>query len=133
VAIEAGHRSLETEVYNYKKRPQINYKAPPIQRTFKTVVDQQPIRIGEIRIKPFSVDHSVLGAAAFLIYTSDATIAYTGDFRLHGVRGQLTQKFIEKASSEDVDILLCEGSRIDETETTTEDYVAKNALEFYGC
>lgn len=126
-AIEAGKRSLETEVYNYKERPLINNRTPTIPRTFRTLASEEPVTIDSIQIKPFGVDHSVPGAMAFLIHTSDTTIAYTGDLRLHGTQGHLTERFIEEVAREDVDILLCEGTRINETESTSEDYVAENA------
>lgn len=125
--LEAGTRSLETEVYNFKERPLIDYKTPPILRIFNIRETEKPFQIGSMEIKPFAVDHSIPGAMAYIIHTSDKTIAYTGDLRLHGIRGDLTQKFIDEAAKEDVDILLCEGTRIDESESQSEEYVQKNA------
>jgi ribonuclease J len=125
--LEAGRRSLETELYNFKKRPLIDKRAPPISRTFNTLTSEKPVKVGSITIKPFNVDHSVPGAMAFLICTSDKTIVYTGDLRLFGVQGDLTQRFIDEVAKEHVDILLCEGTRIDETESNSEDYVKKRS------
>ena len=125
--LEAGHRGLETEMYNFKKRPLINYRDPPTPRTFNTRETEKPFKIGSLEIKPFAVDHSVPGAMAFVIHTSDKTLVYTGDLRLHGVRGALTQKFADEAAKEDVDIMLCEGTRITEKESRPEKYVAENA------
>ena len=71
---------------------------------------------------------------SFLIYTSDATIAYTGDLRLHGAHGDLTKRFVDEAAKADIDILLCEGTRVDEQESSYEEYVAENANKVIaGC
>jgi len=125
--LEAGRRSLETEIYNFKKRPLIGTRSPEIHRIFNTLISGKSVKSGSIEIMPFGVDHSVPGAMAFLIYTSEKIIAYTGDLRLHGVHSDLTQRFIDKAAKDHVDLLLCEGTRIDEYESNSEEYVAENA------
>jgi ribonuclease J len=125
--LEAGRRSLETEVYNFKKRPLIDKKCPATPRVFNVRETEKPFKIDSIEVKPFAVDHSVPGAMAFVIHTSDQTLAYTGDLRLHGIRGNLTQKFIDEAANEDIDIMLCEGTRIDEKESGSEKLVAESA------
>jgi ribonuclease J len=125
--LEAGRRSLETEVYNFKKRPLINRQCDATRRVFNVRETEKPFKIGSIEVKPFVVDHSVPGAMAFLIHTSDKTLAYTGDLRLHGVRGNLTQRFVDEAVSEGVDVMLCEGTRIDEEESGSEKLVAEGA------
>jgi len=125
--LEAGRRSLETEVYNFKKRPLIDKKCAATPRIFNIREAEKPFKIDSIEIKPFAVDHSVPGAMAFIIHTSDTTLAYTGDLRLHGIRGNLTQKFIDEAANEDVDVMLCEGTRIDEEESGSEKLVAEGA------
>lgn len=125
--LETGHRSLETEIYGFKKRPLTDGSTLVVNRVFNQVGDGQPFKIDSITVKPFSVDHSVAGAMAFIIHTSNKTIAYTGDLRLQGARGDLTRRFLEKASREDVDVLLCEGTRVDEEEPGSEENVALNA------
>jgi ribonuclease J len=125
--LESGRRSLETEVYNFKKRPLINRRCDATPRTFNVRETEKPFKIGSIEVRPFVVDHSVPGAMAFIIHTSDQTLAYTGDLRLHGIRGNLTQKFVDEAASEGVDIMLCEGTRIDEEESGSEKLVAEGA------
>lgn len=59
-------------------------------------------------IKAYEVDHSIYGATAYVLH-SDATIAYTGDFRLHGKKGKQIEKFINEAK--DASILIIEGTR----------------------
>lgn len=125
--LEAGRRSLETEVYDFKKRPSIDKKCAAIPRIFNVRETEKRFKIGSIEIRPFAVDHSVPGAMAFVIHTSDKTLVYTGDLRLHGLRRDLTQRFMDEAAKEDVDIMLCEGTRIDEEQSRSEEYVAENA------
>jgi ribonuclease J len=125
--LEAGHRSMETEVYNFKKRPLINPKCATTPRVFNTRETEKPFKIGSIEVRPFAVDHSVPGAMAFVIHTSDTTLAYSGDLRLHGIRGDLTQRFVDEAANEGVDIMLCEGTRIHEEESGSEKLVEEDA------
>ncbi|MFX1593787.1 MAG: MBL fold metallo-hydrolase RNA specificity domain-containing protein [Promethearchaeota archaeon] len=59
-------------------------------------------------IAAFEVDHSIYGATAYLL-SGDNTIAYTGDFRLHGKKGKMSEKFINQAKN--ASILIIEGTR----------------------
>ncbi len=70
-------------------------------------------RVGGLRLRYFPVDHSILGATAWAVETSLGWVVYTGDFRLHGEWGHLTQEFIEEAAALEPAALLCEGTRID--------------------
>jgi ribonuclease J len=62
----------------------------------------------EFEITAHEVDHSIYGATAFLL-SGDTTIAYTGDFRLHGKKGKTSEDFIKKAK--DASVLIIEGTR----------------------
>ena len=55
------------------------------------------IKVDDVVVEPIHVDHSVPGAYGFLIHTSNGTIAYTGDFRDHGAKPQMTGDFVERA------------------------------------
>lgn len=87
-----------------------------------------PFPIGDIRIKPFLMDHSAFDAAAFEIKGEGKTIVYSGDFRGHGRKSVCLDRFIE-AARKIPDILLIEGSmlgRLDEeimTEANLEDAI----------
>jgi len=63
-------------------------------RTFRT---GKKIRVGSLEVEPFHVDHSVPGAYGFVIHTSNGAIVYTGDFRDHGAKPDMTREFIENA------------------------------------
>jgi len=55
------------------------------------------IKIDNLTVEPIHVDHSVPGAYGFLIHTSCGTVVYTGDFRDHGAKPEMTHEFVEKA------------------------------------
>jgi ribonuclease J len=59
-------------------------------------------------IAAYPVDHSIFGATAYIL-RGDTTVAYTGDFRLHGKNGDLTREFVKRAK--DASVLITEGTR----------------------
>lgn len=69
--------------------------------------------IGEVEASYYPVDHSLLGAGAFILDTPDARIGFTGDLRFHGYRGEQTEAFVDALASEHLDVLLCEGTRVE--------------------
>lgn len=81
--------------------------------TFRT---GKNIQIDDIEVEPVHVDHSIPAAYGFIIRTSESTIAYTGDLRLHGPRKDLTEDFISKAKEAKPDTLICEGTRMSRRE-----------------
>jgi ribonuclease J len=80
--------------------------------------DLRPFRSGEkfkvkhLEIKPVHVEHSIPGAYGFIIDTSEGAVIYTGDFRLHGPRSDMSREFIEKAKAAEPCAILCEGTRM---------------------
>jgi len=60
------------------------------------------------KVTPYAVDHSIFGATAYLL-EGDCTVAYTGDFRLHGKLGEQTMDFFNNAK--DATVLITEGTR----------------------
>jgi len=77
--------------------------------TFRT---GKKIKINEVEVEPIHVDHSIPAAYGFIIRTPEATIAYTGDLRLHGPRKDLTEEFTSKAKEAKPDVFICEGTRM---------------------
>jgi len=73
--------------------------------------DRTPVRVGNLEVVPFPVDHSIPFAYGFLIRTSEGTIVYTGDFRQHGPRAPDTQAFLAAAQEEHPAALIVEGTR----------------------
>jgi ribonuclease J len=94
---ETRPRKFETDITNIQFKP------------FRT---GQKIRVGSIQIEPYHVDHSVPGAYGFLVHTSEGTIAYTGDLRVHGTKSDMTEDFVESAHKSNPLALLSEGTNI---------------------
>ena len=74
------------------------------------------IKVGHLEIEPIHVDHSIPGAYGFIIHTSAGAIAYTGDFRMHGPRADMSQEFMKKAAEAKPYALICEGTRMGKEE-----------------
>jgi len=68
--------------------------------------------IGNLKITRYDVDHSVLGASAFVITAEEKIIAYTGDMRFHGNAVADSEEFLSTCKNTGIDILLCEGTRL---------------------
>ena len=64
-------------------------------------------------VKAFPVDHSVYGALAYIV-EGDVSLAYTGDFRLHGQNSEKTRYFIREAKN--ANVLIIEGTRVSREE-----------------
>ncbi|HDP96304.1 MAG TPA: MBL fold metallo-hydrolase [Euryarchaeota archaeon] len=67
--------------------------------------------IQTVDVKAYPVDHSIKGATAFSIGTSQGNVIYTGDLRLHGLAADKTKEFISKARSPRPYALIIEGTR----------------------
>lgn len=105
--------AVPTETPVYMSAPAIRAHILP-QVIFSRVRERnlQPfhrtVRVGDLTIKPFHVDHSAYGAQAFLISDGKSTIFYSGDVRTHGLNPQLLKKL-----PRGVDYMLLEGTNID--------------------
>ncbi len=84
--------------------------------------------IGNINFRAFPVDHSIFGATAYAFETPAGWVAYSGDLRLHGTRGDLTQKFVDELAKLRPRVLLIEGTNISEGKSATEDEVHGSCL-----
>lgn len=77
----------------------------------ETFVMWQPFQVGGFTITPYLMDHSAPDAAAFLIEADSQCLFYTGDFRGHGRKRVLLERFLASSISK-VDCLVMEGSMI---------------------
>ncbi len=66
--------------------------------------------VGDIRINVFPIDHDCTGATGFIIETPDGNIAYTGDYRFHGLHPEQTEGFGETCHDAGIDIMITEGT-----------------------
>lgn len=116
---EQSQRKIGSEVLNFKKRPlfRADYRKPPIERKFHTFRTGLKFSIGSLEIEPIHVDHSVPGAYGFIIHTSEGSVVYTGDMRMHGTHSEKTMDFIRRAEEEKPIAMITEGTRIDKGKT----------------
>ena len=98
-----------------------NIKSYDIERieNIKTFDVAQPVVIGDIKITPYTVDHSAYDAYMFKIEADGKTVLHTGDFRTHGFRGKGVKATLEKYVG-NVDALICEGTTLNRTEVKCE-------------
>lgn len=75
----------------------------------------KPFLIGDIQITPFCIDHSAADSYLFLIEADGKRILYTGDFRLHGVRGKTMDKILDRRIGK-VDVVVTEGTTVSRSE-----------------
>ncbi len=118
---ETGRRQLGSEIIDFRRRPIHDYKDEPVKRKFVHV--DRKLQINGLEIEMLPVDHSVPGATGMIIHGSDMTLAYSGDLRMHGTDGHLTEEFVARLGAEKPDVFLCEGTRIDEVDRNSEAYV----------
>ncbi len=72
-------------------------------------VSADAAEIGDWKLRHYDVDHSIHGARATIL-EGPLTIAYTGDFRMHGRDADATKRFLAKAGG--VDVLITEGTNV---------------------
>lgn len=98
-------------------------------RDFTGLTPGDAVTIGDVYVEAVAVNHSIPGAVGFLIHTPRGTVAYTGDLRFHGYGGDLTNAFVERAAEAQPVALVCEGTRIGDSESHTEQYVQQKVAE----
>jgi ribonuclease J len=82
-------------------------------RKFRT---GKKIKVANIEVEPVHVDHSIPAAYGFIVHTSEGSVVYTGDLRMHGTRKDMTDDFKEKARKSGPVAMICEGTRMVEKE-----------------
>lgn len=97
------------------KKDEVLCKRIETIRTFSAGI---PFLIGDIQITPFGIDHSAVDSYLFLIEADGKCILYTGDFRLHGVRGKTMDKILDRRIGK-VDAIITEGTTVSRTDGKT--------------
>jgi len=91
-------------------------EALPGPRSFAGPAAWRPVALGErvqvgpMTVERFDVDHDVPGASGYRVTTSDGVLAFTGDFRFHGHRPELSWAFAEAVAG--ADVLVTEGTTL---------------------
>lgn len=86
-------------------------------------------RAGSMNFKAFPSDHSIFGASCCAFETEVGWIVYTGDFRLHGMKGELSQAWVKELAKLKPRVLMIEGTNITEERKTSEGEVLANCLK----
>lgn len=136
----SGEQYLEiTEKFRFHKSEKgstlgqmVKDKDVTIPRDVRVFESNKKFKIDSIEVNPVPVDHSISGVHGFILATSGGVIANTADLRFHGRRTKDTEKFVERCSESSLDLLLCEGTRIDSTKSSTEFDVEKTITEIAG-
>lgn len=102
-------------VEHLNNRPNINYINP-----------NETIVVGDMKVTPYSVDHSAFDAYMFLVETPDKNILHTGDYRDHGHRGhkkdkngkdmnvmlEVINRYVKEYGRRKIDVLITEGTML---------------------
>ena len=86
----------------------------PTGVTFESVIHLEPgktLSVGPFTITPYLNDHSAYDAYSLLISADGQRLFYSGDFRGHGRKRALFERFLKRPPS-DVDVLFMEGTTI---------------------
>jgi ribonuclease J len=92
------------------RRKDLEFRVSDIE--FKTFRTGKKISVGNLEIEPFHVDHSVPGAYGFVINTSNGAVVYTGDFRDHGAKPEMTRDFVENARKSEPKAIVTEATNM---------------------
>jgi ribonuclease J len=92
------------------RRANLEFSVSDIE--FKAFRTGKKIVVDGLEVEPFHVDHSVPGAYGFLIHTSNGTVVYTGDFRDHGAKPEMTRDFVENAKKAEPKAIITEATNM---------------------
>ncbi len=97
-------------------------------RTFR---DGEPFSIRDMTVTPIEVDHSSPDSYMFLFEADGKRVLHTGDFRIHGLRGDALEKAME-TRVEKVDVLVTEGTTLSRAQgpVMTEEELGKIAERY---
>ncbi len=79
------------------------------------LIDRIPLQVGPFTLTPYLVDHSAYDSYSLLIEAGGKKLFYSGDFRGHGRKRKLIDRFLASPPA-DVDCLLLEGTNISRTD-----------------
>jgi len=100
---------------------------------FKTFRTGKKITVGSLDVEPVHVDHSVPGAYGFIIHTSNGSVVYTGDFRDHGAKPEMTQEFVEKAKNAEPVAVITEATNMTGASVSNETEVQSKLDSIVSC
>ncbi|TRO47508.1 MBL fold metallo-hydrolase [Candidatus Bathyarchaeota archaeon] len=92
------------------RRADLEFRVSDIK--FKPFRTGKKITVDNLEIEPFHVDHSIPGAYGFVIHTSNGPVVYTGDFRDHGNKPEMTRDFVENAKKAEPTAIITEATNM---------------------
>lgn len=103
----------------------------PIQRKTKDFVFNKSIKIKDMTITPYLVDHSSFNSCMFLVEADGQRIVHTGDYRNHGRKGIIFEDTLKKIGQ--VDCLITEGTTFSRNveKYETEDELLKDVITVF--
>jgi len=98
--------------------------------------DREPFEVGPFRITPYLMDHSAYDAHALLVEACGRRLLYTGDFRGHGRKQLVFERFLADPPR-NIDLLLMEGTTLGRdaeviTESDVEDEIRRTMADTPG-
>ncbi|RLG60527.1 hypothetical protein DRN86_02350, partial [Candidatus Geothermarchaeota archaeon] len=104
------------------------WRPEKLDENIKTFRTGDKMTCGEFNVFPVHVDHSLPGAYGFIVECPEAVIAYTGDYRLHGPKEELTEDFIDVCREFNPDLFITEGTNFFDVTSLTEEQVSDELM-----
>ena len=119
--------SFQTYVNNKGSESKLTGEKAKKPRPYNVIEDR--FAVAGLEAEALPVSHSLEGATAYILHTSAGPVVYTGDFRFHGYKGDETRRFVERAAEVEPVAMICEGTRINSTQSDSEERVKEVAKE----
>lgn len=83
------------------------------QAPIRPLEDLEFVELGDgLRLQIVEVDHDTPGCSGFLLYTGDGVVAFTADWRRHGLHPYRMDRFAQLAKAAGAELLITEGTTL---------------------
>ncbi len=109
--------SVAKQIYSVVQnalKNKLNKGNPEKVNNFKEFIVGKSLYFGNVKVTPYTVDHSAFDAYMLLIEAEGKRVLHTGDFRMHGGRGSKMPAIFEKYCK-NIDVLITEGTMLSRT------------------
>jgi ribonuclease J len=100
----------------------------PLARDYRPWTSGRPFAAGPFKVTPYLTDHSAFDAHMLLIEGEGRRVLYSGDFRRHGRKSALVQRFMASPPP-DIDVLLMEGTNLGSDKSSASEGELEAAFE----